>query len=114
MPRIHQRTEMMKLSPILASLTPALSVGALPAHADDKDLSPARMQRLDDQAATRDLQIKHTRAIEIAKAQGLVTLVEIELGERDEWSLEGRDAAGREIEVEISARDGSVVKIERD
>lgn len=104
----------MKLSPLLASLTLVASVGALPAHADDKDLSSARMQQLDQRATTLNLPIKHARAIEIAKAQGLVTLREIDLEDHGEWELEGRDAAGREIEVDISARDGVVMKLDRD
>lgn len=104
----------MKLSPLLASLTLVMSAGAMPAHADDDDLSQARMQRLDEQAAARNLSVKHARAIEIAKSQGLVTLREIDLEDHDEWNVEGRDAAGREIEVEISARDGTVMKMERD
>lgn len=84
----------MKLSPLFAGLMLVGSVGALPAHADDKDLSSTRMQQLDQRATTLNLQIKHARAIEIAKAQGLVTL--------------------REIEVDISARDGTVMKLDRD
>ncbi|RYG28742.1 MAG: PepSY domain-containing protein [Burkholderiales bacterium] len=106
---------MMKLSPLLASLALVLSAGVLPAHADDdRDLSTTRLQRLDDDASKRNLTIKHARAIEIAKAQGLVTLREIDLEDHDEWQLEGSDAKGREIEVEISARDGTVMKMERD
>lgn len=104
----------MKLSPLLASLTLVASGGVMPAHADDRDLSSTRMQQLDQRAATLNLPIKSARAIEIAKAQGLVTLREINLEDNGEWELEGRDAAGREIEVDISARDGVVMKLDRD
>lgn len=104
----------MKLFPILSSVVLVTSAGALPAYADDHHLSPARMQKLDNEAATRNLQVRHARAIEIAKQNGLVTLEEIDLEDHDEWTLEGKDAMGREIEVEISARDGSVKEIERD
>ncbi len=53
------------------------------------------------------------QAIEIAKQQGLVTVEEVE---RDDgkWEVEGKDVSGREIEVDIDARSGQIVKIERD
>ncbi|MGE8942108.1 PepSY domain-containing protein [Leptospira interrogans] len=53
------------------------------------------------------------QAIEIAKQQGLVTVEEVE---RDDgkWEVEGKDISGREIEVDIDARSGQVVKVERD
>ena len=49
----------------------------------------------------------------IAKANGVVELREIDLEDNEEWKVEGRDAQGREIEVELSARDGKVREIER-
>jgi uncharacterized membrane protein YkoI len=53
------------------------------------------------------------QAIEIARQQGLVTVEEVD---RDDgkWEVEGKDASGREIEVDIDARSGKVVKVERD
>lgn len=87
---------------------------ALPAFADDDDLSPARLERLDQRAKERGFAINHVKAIDIAKSHGLVTVREVDLEDRDEWKIEGRDADGREIEVELSARDGKVREIDRD
>ena len=101
------------LRPTLAALVFAASLAA-PAFAWDDHMSPARLKRLDDRAAARNLPINHLRAIEIAKANGVVTVDEIDLDEDDEWEVEGRDANGREIEVELSARDGKVKEIDRD
>ena len=92
----------------------ALAIGsAAPAFADD-DMSPARLQRLDAQAASLGYAITHAKAIEIAKANGLASIREIDLEDNAEWKVEGRDAQGRELEVELSARDGAVRKVERD
>ena len=87
---------------------------ALPAFADDDDLSPARLERLDQRAKERGFAINHVQAIAIARSHGLVTLREIDLEDDDEWKVEGRTAEGREIEVELSARDGKVREIDRD
>jgi uncharacterized membrane protein YkoI len=40
----------------------------------------------------------------------------VEEVDRDDgkWEVEGKDASGREIEVDIDARSGKVVKVERD
>jgi len=90
-----------------------MAASAAPAFAED-DLSPARLQKLDERAASQGLSITHTKAVEIAKANGLVTLREVDLEDNAEWKVEGRDAEGREIEVELSARDGKVSKVDRD
>lgn len=52
------------------------------------------------------------QALEIARKHGLVHLKEIE---RDDgkWEVEGTDAEGREIEIEVDLRTGEVVDIER-
>jgi uncharacterized membrane protein YkoI len=47
-------------------------------------------------------------------ANGVVSVREVDLEKNDEWKVEGRDAEGREIEVELSAHDGKVRKVERD
>ena len=52
--------------------------------------------------------------MEIAKSHGVVTVQEVDLEDNHEWKVEGRDADGREIEVELSARDGKVREIDRD
>ena len=53
------------------------------------------------------------QAIEIAKQQGLVTVKEVD---RDDgkWEVEGTDASGREIEVDIEISSGKVLKVDRD
>ena len=53
------------------------------------------------------------QAIEIAKQQGMVKVDEVD---RDDgkWEVEGKDASGREIEVDIDANSGSVIKVKRD
>ena len=53
------------------------------------------------------------QAIEIARQHGLVDLKEVER-DNGKWEVEGRDAQGREIEVEIDIRTGQVVSVERD
>lgn len=83
-------------------------------HSGHDDLAPARLQRLDDQAKAAGFAIDHMKAIEIAKANGVVTVREVDLEDNGEWKVEGRDASGREIEVELSARDGKVREVERD
>ena len=97
-----------------ATVMTATGVLALPAMADDDDLSPARLERLDQRAKERGFPTTRAKAVEIAKSHGLVTLREVDLEYNDEWKIEGRDADGREIEVELSARDGKVREIDRD
>jgi uncharacterized membrane protein YkoI len=53
-------------------------------------------------------------AIAIAREAGVVTVEEVDLDDGREWEVEGRDAQGREIEVDIDARTGAVIKVERD
>lgn len=52
-------------------------------------------------------------AIRIARENGVATVTEVD---RDggKWEIEGRDAEGREIEVDIDATSGAVLKVERD
>jgi len=100
---------------VLAATALAAFQSAAPAFAQsDDDLSPARLQRLDDQAKARGFHITHAQAIEIAKANGVVTVREVDLEDDDEWKVEGRNAQGQEIEVELSAHDGKVRKVELD
>ncbi len=104
----------MKIARLLMAATMTAGAFALPAFAQDDDLSPARLERLDQRAKERGFTINHAKAVEIAKSHGLVTLREVDLEDNDEWKVEGRDADGREIEVELSARDGKVREIDRD
>ena len=47
--------------------------------------------------------------------RGIVRLEEIELHERKGvWEVEGKDAYGHEIEMEVDARTGRIIKMERD
>jgi uncharacterized membrane protein YkoI len=45
--------------------------------------------------------------------RGIVRLKEIELDDGI-WEVEGRDANGREIEMEVEARTGRIIKLRRD
>lgn len=62
--------------------------------------------------AAQQQAITAERAIEIAREHGLVELREVERDD-DKWEVEGRDAEGREIEIEINLRTGKIVGIER-
>ncbi len=52
-------------------------------------------------------------AIAIARDNGMATVDEVD---RDDgkWEIEGRDANGRELEIDISIATGEVLKIEHD
>lgn len=52
-------------------------------------------------------------AIRIARGAGVASVEEVECDD-GRWEVEGRDARGREIEVDIDARTGRVIKVERD
>lgn len=60
-----------------------------------------------DQAITMD------DARRIAKEHGLVRVEEIKLDD-GKWEIEGRDVTGAEIEIDLRASDGMVIKMERD
>jgi len=49
----------------------------------------------------------------IAKEHGLVRAETIKL-EGDKWEIEGRDSTGAEIEINLRASDGIVLKMERE
>jgi uncharacterized membrane protein YkoI len=82
-----------------ALLAAAALAGAVPVQADDDDC--------------RGRGISRWQAVEIARSVGLVWVTEVECDE-DEWEVEGRDARGREMEVEIDRRTGRVREIDRD
>lgn len=52
-------------------------------------------------------------AIRIARTAGLARVKEVECDD-GKWEVEGYDAAGREIEVEVDPRSGRILKVERD
>ena len=49
----------------------------------------------------------------IAREHGLVRVEEIKLDD-GRWEIEGRDGTGAEIEIDLRATDGTVLKMERD
>lgn len=49
----------------------------------------------------------------IAKEHGVVRVEEIKLND-GKWEIEGRDGTGAEIEIDLRASDGVVIKMERD
>ena len=49
----------------------------------------------------------------IASENGVVRIEEIKLDD-GKWEIEGRDSTGAEIEVDLRASDGVVIKMERD
>lgn len=91
----------MRLRFLVLALTIALG-GALGL------VSPAASQR-----GTEGSEITIEEAIRISRANGLVRVDEAKR-DNGKWEVEGRDAEGREIEIDIDARSGRVIKIERD
>ncbi|MFN7056427.1 PepSY domain-containing protein [Hyphomonas sp.] len=73
--------------------------------------APASLALADDDY--RSSNISKAEALEIAEARGMVRLDEIELDD-GEWEVEGCTAEGYEIEIDINARTGDVVKLEID
>jgi uncharacterized membrane protein YkoI len=101
---------------LLAAAVATMSAGflALPAMADDDDLSPARLERLDQRAQERGLKVSRQDAVAIALQNGMTSVREIDLDDDNDWDLEGSQANGREIEIEISGVDGRVKELDRD
>lgn len=64
-------------------------------------------------AGTAHAEISAEEAIRIAQENGVVTVTEVDR-DTNKWEIEGRDADGREIEVDIDATSGAVLKVERD
>lgn len=63
--------------------------------------------------ASPPLAVTQEQAIATAKAQGMVRVEDIELDD-GKWEVEGRTESGREIEVDVSARTGEVLRIDYD
>jgi hypothetical protein len=57
--------------------------------------------------------ISMDEARRIANENGMVRIEEIELDD-GKWEIEGRDSTGAEIEIDLRASDGTVIKMERD
>ena len=64
-------------------------------------------------ALAQQFKVTEQQARQIAAERGIVKITEIE---RDDgkWEIEGRDAQGREIEIDTDGQTGKVVKFERD
>lgn len=86
-----------RLSLLAACGFACLAFAATPARADDDCRGP----------------VSRAQAIDIARSVGMVQVREVDCDD-DEWEVEGRDARGREMEVEISSRTGRVLEIEYD
>jgi uncharacterized membrane protein YkoI len=64
-------------------------------------------------ASAGPVNIDEVRAM--AFDRGIVKIEEIELKRRKGvWEIEGRDARGREIEMEVEAATGRIIKMRRD
>ena len=57
--------------------------------------------------------ISMEQARRIASDNGVVRIEEIKLDD-GKWEIEGRDSAGAQIEIDLRASDGTVIKMERD
>jgi uncharacterized membrane protein YkoI len=57
--------------------------------------------------------ISMDEARRIANENGMVRIEEISLAD-GKWEIEGRDSTGAEIEIDLRASDGTVIKMERD
>ncbi|TCT08348.1 YpeB-like protein with putative protease inhibitory function [Tepidamorphus gemmatus] len=64
-------------------------------------------------AGTAHADILAEEAIRIARENGVVTVTDVDR-DMSKWEVEGRAADGREIEVDIDATSGAVLKVERD
>ncbi len=83
---------------VLALLAVLLAAAPAPASADDD---------------CRGAAISRGQAVAIAATVGLVRVKEVDCDD-DEWDVEGWNAAGREMEVEIAARTGRITEVEYD
>lgn len=75
--------------------------------------SLASAQDADRTTGTGVAQIGKAQAREIAARNGVVHIKEIER-DNGKWEIEGTDSAGRDIEIDIDARTGKVLKMGRD
>lgn len=57
--------------------------------------------------------VSHSQAVAIARSYGVRQITELKREDDGGWEIEGRDRAGREIEIEIDRR-GRVTDVERD
>jgi uncharacterized membrane protein YkoI len=90
----------MPVKPHLIAIACALALSASAATAQN---APANLST----------QVTAEQARAIAANNGVVRISEIELDD-GKWEIEGRDQSGREIEIDIDARTGAIIKKERD
>ena len=103
----------MKLRLASLAIFTALAVSS-PALAQGDDMSPARLEKLDKEAAELKLSVNHAKAMDIVRDQGVATVREMKLTKRGNWKVEGSDAQGHKIEVRIDGKNGKVEKVERE
>lgn len=60
-----------------------------------------------------DTAITMDDARRIAREHGIVRVEQIELDD-GKWAIEGRDGTGSEIEIDLRATDGTLLKMQRD
>lgn len=87
----------MRRSPALTATAAAAALLATPAAADGRCEGPVII----------------AEAVRIAATAGLVRAEKVECDD-GKWEVEGRDARGREIEVDVDPRSGRILKVGRD
>jgi uncharacterized membrane protein YkoI len=88
----------MKCPAFLAATPLALALVATPVAADDGLCRNG---------------ISAEEAIRIARGAGVVRVQDVDCDD-GKWEVEGRDAQGRKIEVDVHAGDGRVLDVDRD
>lgn len=91
----HFRTILMALLVAGASVGPALAERG---RGDDRSFA--------------GFQVSRATAVDIAKAHGMRDVREVK-ARKGVWKIEGFDADGRKMEIEIDGFSGAVVKLER-
>lgn len=66
----------------------------------------------DDSRSSAGFDVTRDEALEIAEAEGLESVREVK-ARRGVWKIEGSDADGVKLEIEIDGDTGRVVKVER-
>lgn len=66
----------------------------------------------DDRETARRLDVSQHEAEEIAAAEGIVDIREIEV-KRGNWKIEGTDADGHKVEIVLDGYTGEILKFER-
>jgi uncharacterized membrane protein YkoI len=90
----------MFIKPHLVAIACALALSANAAIAQNAPAAPS-------------MQVTAEQARAIAANNGIVRITEIELDD-GKWEIEGRDQSDREIEIDIDARTGAILKKKSD